>query len=80
MSETIIYAVWIKGQGWLKLDGDKERTFLSLQKEVAQTAATLWGKDAIVMPWDKTLLLFEATFLQHQHFRWPLWRFTTTSR
>lgn len=72
MADPIIYAVWIAGQGWLKLAGDSERTFVSLQKEVAESAARLWGKGATVLPWDRSLLDFEGVFLKQQDGRW-LW-------
>lgn len=45
----IPYAVWIPGLGWLKKNN---RVFVDARREVAETAAWLWGDGAYVVPHD----------------------------
>lgn len=66
------YGVWIAGAGWLK--NDQGRVFADLQRAVAESAATLWGPGATVMPIDlpdvsgvSALQVLEAKFLAQQH-------------
>lgn len=79
MSDPVLtYGVWIRGQGWLKRDDPTvrvaDRTFASVQREVAESAAALWGRDARVLPMDGSLIDFEQDFLKHQAAkRWWAW-------
>ncbi len=63
VAPEIMYAVWIPGVGWLKRDdADAQTTFVSYTREVAQTAAALWGGGARVLPFDGSLLELESRF------------------
>lgn len=63
----IVYAVWIRGYGWLKEKEDDARTtFAAFSPEVAESAAHLWGKDAEVLPFDQSLLDLESKFLARE--------------
>lgn len=63
-----VYAVWIRGKGWLKQDDTKgDTTLAALNKAVAESAARLWGKDAQVLPFDQSLLDLETKFLAREH-------------
>lgn len=63
------FAVWIDGQGWLK--NRQGRIFVALHPAVAQTAALLCGRSAVVLPTDfglsdGSLEHLEAVFLDMQ--------------
>lgn len=63
----IVFAVWIRGRGWLKeKDDDAQTTFVAFATEVAESAARLWGKDAQVLPFDQSLLDLESKFLARE--------------
>ena len=67
------YAVWIEGTGWLK--SEQGRVFADMNREVAETAAELWGPGARVLPVDlpdggqNALQVLETKFLQQQQDR-----------
>lgn len=75
--KPIIYAVWIRGIGWLN-PGDSmaperltprhhlETTFTTTQREVADAAARMWGKAATVIPWDESMYYLEKVFLERE--------------
>lgn len=77
------YGVWIEGQGWLK--NEQGRVFADLHREVAQSAAELWGTGARVTAIDlpdatgrAALEGFEKQFLEQQAKRrastwWERW-------
>lgn len=83
MAEPTIYGVWIDGQGWLKRfeDGkDKPLVFAALDRHVAETAVTLWGQGAQLLPFDKSLVEFETQLLERQAQKAPKgWRAWVTS-
>lgn len=63
----LVYAVWIRGHGWLKeKDDDAQTTFVAFSPEVAESAARLWGRDAQVLPFDQSLLDLEQKFLRRE--------------
>ncbi len=63
----LVYAVWIRGRGWLKQnDAEPQTTFADVNREVAESAAQLWGKDARVLPFDGALLDLEQKFLARE--------------
>lgn len=65
--DRTVYAVWIHGQGWLKQNAENPQSaFVSLEIEVAETAARLWGAGARVLPFDGSLLDFEPRFLERE--------------
>lgn len=65
--ERTVYAVWIKGKGWLKQNEENAETaFVSFEFQVAETAAHLWGSGAQVLPFDGSLLDLEARFLKRE--------------
>ncbi len=64
--EKTVYAVWIRGKGWLKHSEDGQTTFCSTNRAVANTAALLWGQDAQVLPFDQSLLDLESKFLTRE--------------
>lgn len=63
----IVYAVWIRGQGWLKeKDDERGTTFVAFSPEVAASAAQLWGAEARVLAFDQSLLDLESKFLERE--------------
>lgn len=59
----ITYGVWIAGYGWLR-KGD--RVFLDPRKEVAQTAAQMWGEGASVRVCDASLVDLQPELLERE--------------
>ena len=65
----ITYGVWIPGLGWLKKNN---RVFTDPRREVAESAAWLWGGGAFVIPNDmndrgvSALVDLESEFLERE--------------
>ncbi len=67
VAPPLVFAVWIRGHGWLKeKDDDAQTTFVAFSPEVAESAARLWGRDAQVLPFDQSLLDLEKKFLRRE--------------
>lgn len=65
--DRTVYAVWIRGKGWLKQNEANAGTaFVSFEFRVAETAAHLWGAGAQVLPFDGSLLDLETRFLERE--------------
>jgi len=62
----IAYGVWIDGRGWLAHPDHPHDPFASLNIEVAETAAALWGDGAEVWPFDNSLRDLQGVFLKQQ--------------
>lgn len=68
----ITYGVWIPGLGWLKKNN---RVFTDPRREVAESAAWLWGDGAFVIPNDmndrgvSALVDLESEFLSQEQKR-----------
>ena len=60
--DKIAYGVWIRGKGWLRVK--ENEVFADDIRANAESAAFLYGRGAIVLPFDDELLGLEATFLQ----------------
>jgi hypothetical protein len=64
----IAYGVWIRGRGWLRVkDGE---AFADTVRANAESAAYLYGRGAVVLPFDDELLALEPTFLQRERAPW----------
>lgn len=63
-SAPTTYGVWIAGWGWLR--GGDSKTFASLDRAVAESAAALWGTGAQVHPIDDSLIDLQDVFLEQQ--------------
>lgn len=61
----VAYGVWIDGVGWLK-EEKTQRCFASVQIDVAETAAQLYGAPGRVMPFDESLNTLADVFLKRQ--------------
>jgi len=64
----LTYAVWLPGRGWLALTvaGQRPRVFMDPRREVAESAAALWGPGAVVLPADESLVDLQEIFLRQE--------------
>ena len=60
---VIAYGVWLPSIGWLS---HGKRVFMDPRREVAESAAALWGRGARVMACDESLVDLESVFLERQ--------------
>lgn len=64
----LTYGVWVDGIGWLK-DTQTKRCFASVQLDVAESAAKLFGAPARVLPFDESLNTLADIFLRREQER-----------
>lgn len=63
--DALLFSVWIFGSGWLR--GKNERIFASDRREIAESAARLYGEGALVTEFDgEAMIDLEATFLERE--------------
>lgn len=75
---VILWGVWIAGRGWLSQgSGADRRVFSDPRRELALSAQELYGKDAVALPIDQSLVDLEGEFLQRERERPNLWRILT---
>lgn len=84
--DPILFSVWLPGVGWLR--GKNERIFASDRREIAESAARLYGDDATVTEFDgEAMIDLEKIFLEREserkrasealRSRGVLWRIST---
>lgn len=69
MANPIVYGVWLHGKGWLKDEGGT-KPFADEQREVADSAARLWGRGALVTPIDDALIELEKMLVARERKNW----------
>ena len=78
---VIAYGVWLPSIGWLS---HGKRVFMDPRREVAESAAALWGRGARVMACDESLVDLQDQLLEHQaereQRRWWSWRMPIITR
>jgi len=63
--DALLFSVWIPGVGWLR--GKNERIFASDRREVAESAARLYGGRALVTEFDgEAMVDLEKIFLEQE--------------
>lgn len=66
--DALLFAVWIPGAGWLR--GGNERIFCSDRREIAESAARLYGDGAHVTEFDgEAMIDLEKIFLARENQR-----------
>lgn len=66
--DLVLFAVWVPGIGWLR--GENERIFASDRREVADSAARLYGDGSFVTEFDGAAMKdLESVFLERERAR-----------